>query len=90
MPLITVAISTFRETYFERVVQLLNQLKTQTFRDFMVIVVVNGNQSYFTKLSNWANQNKKSEYRLDVVFNPVDGGIAHSRNISLKSNAHIE
>lgn len=80
----TVAVSTFREGYFDWVVQLLDSLKDQTFKDFEVLLVVNGNRGYFVNLQETINV-KDLPYKINVVFNPVDMGIAHARNIGLKN-----
>jgi GT2 family glycosyltransferase len=87
MPRLTVAVSTFRETYFELVIQLLKCLENQTFRDFKVLIVVNSNERYFQKLFNKVNHksNPNTAFEVDVIFNPTDLGIAHARNISLKT-----
>lgn len=81
---ITVAFSTFRETYFEWVVELLKSLETQTMQDFEVIVVVNGNKRYFEKLLDAVKCETEISHEINVIFNSVDKGIAHSRNIALK------
>jgi GT2 family glycosyltransferase len=81
---ITVAFSTFRETYFEWVVELLKSLENQTMEDFEVIVVVNGNKRYFKKLLDAVKCETKISHEINVIFNSVDKGIAYSRNIALK------
>lgn len=81
---ITVAFSTFRETYFEWVIELLNSLENQTAEDFKVIVVVNRNKRYFNKLVDTVKHETEINHETNVIFNSVDKGIAHSRNIALK------
>jgi GT2 family glycosyltransferase len=80
----TIAVSTFREKYFDWVIQLLDSLKDQTFKDFEVLLVVNSNHRYFANLQEMVNV-KDLPYEINVVFNPVDMGIAHARNIGLKN-----
>lgn len=82
---ITVAFSTFRETYFEWVIGLLKALEKQTIKDFDVIVIVNRNKRYFKKLLDTIKYGTKMSYETNVIFNPFDKGIAHSRNIALKN-----
>jgi len=82
---ITVAFSTFRETYFEWVVELLKSLEKQTIQNFDVIVVVNRNEQYFKKLLDFTKNGTRMNYEINVVFNRFDKGIAHSRNIALKN-----
>lgn len=82
---ITVAFSTFRETYFEWVVELLKALEKQTVEDFDVIVIVNQNKRYFKKLLDAIKCRTKMNYETNVIFNPFDKGIAHSRNMALKN-----
>jgi GT2 family glycosyltransferase len=81
---ITVAFSTFRETYLEWVVELLKSLENQTMQDFEVIVVVNGNKCYSKKLLDAVKYETAISHEINVIFNSVDKGIAHSRNIALK------
>lgn len=81
---ITVAFSTFRETYFEWVVELLKSLENQTMEDFEVIVVVNGNKRYFKKLLDAVKCETEISHEINVIFNSLDKGIAYSRNIALK------
>ncbi len=85
MPSVTVAVSTFREGYFDWVIQLLNSLKNQTFKDFRVLLVVNSNYGYYTKLQKALSNAKDFPYEITIVFNPTDKGIAHARNIALKN-----
>ncbi len=82
MPVITVAVSTFRESYFDWVLELLNSLKYQTFKDFTVLLIVNSNYNYFKKL----NEIKKAStfpFRINIIYNSQEKGIAHARNIAL-------
>jgi glycosyltransferase involved in cell wall biosynthesis len=85
-PKIAVAISTFRLSYFEWVATLLRSLQNQTLTPAEVIVVVNESKRYYEKLSEFA-KSKIHEERLDVniILNPIEKGIAHSRNIALRS-----
>ncbi|MFX0209604.1 MAG: glycosyltransferase family 2 protein, partial [Candidatus Hodarchaeota archaeon] len=69
---------------FEWVVELLKALEKQTIEDFKVIIIVNGNMRYFRKLSNVVKNEIEAIYEIQVVFNPTDKGIAHSRNIALE------
>ncbi len=82
---ITVAVSTFRETYFEWVIELLKALEKQTIEDFDVIVIVNRNERYFKKLLDATKHLSGLNYEINVVFNPFDKGISHSRNMALKN-----
>jgi len=82
--IVTVAFSTFRETYLEWVVQLLKSLENQTMEDFEVVIVVNGNNRYFKKLQDAVKYETEVNHKINIIFNPVDKGIAHSRNIALK------
>jgi GT2 family glycosyltransferase len=81
---IVVAFSTFRETYFEWVIELLEALEKQTLEDFKTIIVVNGNMRYFKRLSDAVKYKTETGYEIQVLFNPTDKGIAHSRNIALE------
>jgi len=81
---VVVAFSTFRETYFEWVIELLEALEQQTIEDFKAIIVVNGNKRYFKRLSNVVKYETEASYEIQVIFNPTDKGIAHSRNILLE------
>lgn len=81
---ITVAFSTFRETYLEWVIQLLKSLENQTMEDFEVAIVVNGNNRYFKRLQDTVKSETEVNHKINIIFNPVDRGIAHSRNIVLK------
>ncbi len=83
-PLLTVAVSTFRETYFDWVVQLLESLENQTFGDFEIVLVVNRNQAYFERLQTKVKTETHMQHKVRIVFNPVDKGIAHARNIALR------
>ncbi len=85
MPSITVAVSTFRENRFDWVMQLLVALKTQTFKDFKVLLLVNSNKKYFKRLQTAVNDSKEFSFEIKVVFNPEERGIAHDRNIALKN-----
>jgi glucosyl-dolichyl phosphate glucuronosyltransferase len=80
----TVAVSTFREGYFDWVIQLLDSLKNQSLKDFEVFLVVNSNHRYFLNLQETINA-RDLPYKIKMVFNPVDRGIAHARNIALKN-----
>jgi GT2 family glycosyltransferase len=81
---ITVAVSTFKPSYFQWVVELLRSLESQTI-DFQVILIVNSNKEYFGRLLDFVECENPSNQKVDVVFNPVDKGIAHSRNVALES-----
>ena len=81
---IVVAFSTFRETYFGWVIELLEALEKQTIENFKAIVVVNGNMRYYKRLLNVVKYETKASYEIQVIFNPTDKGIAHSRNIALE------
>ena len=81
---IVVAFSTFRETYFGWVIELLDALEKQTIEDFKAIIVVNGNKRYFKRLLDVAKHKTEASYEIQVIFNPTDKGIAHSRNIALE------
>lgn len=81
---IVVAFSTFRETYFPWVIELLEALEKQTIENFKAIIVVNGNKRYFKRLSNVVKHETEASYEIQVIFNPTDKGIAHSRNIALE------
>jgi GT2 family glycosyltransferase len=80
---ITVAFSTFRETYFKWVIELLKALERQTMQDFSVIAVVNENVNYFKKLLNIVRHETEVGHEIEVIFNPIDKGIANSRNVAL-------
>ena len=80
---IVVAFSTFRETYFGWVIELLEALEKQTIEDFKAIIVVNGNKRYFKRLLNVVKHKTEASHEIQVIFNPTDKGIAHSRNIAL-------
>jgi glucosyl-dolichyl phosphate glucuronosyltransferase len=84
MTRITVAVSTFRESYFEWVIQLLASLKNQTYKNFKVLLVVNGNFRYFEKLKKTIGTRIDLWFEIDILFNPTDLGIAHARNMALK------
>jgi len=81
---IVVAFSTFRETYFEWVIELLEALEKQTIKNFKAIIVVNGNMRYYKRLLNVVKHENEASYEIQVIFNPTDKGIAHSRNIALE------
>jgi len=81
---ITVAFSTFREEYLEWVLELLRSLEKQTYKDFEVTIIVNSNKRYFHTLLNALENETKIGREVDMIFNSVDKGIAHSRNIALK------
>jgi len=81
---ITVAFSTFREMSFEWVIELLKSLVKQTIKDFEVVIIVNGNKRYFEKLLGTVKNEIDTGYKIDMIFNSVDKGIAYSRNIALK------
>jgi len=81
---VVVAFSTFRETYFGWVIELLEALEKQTIEDFKAIIVVNGNKRYFKRLLDVAKHKTEASYEIQVIFNPTDKGIAHSRNIALE------
>jgi GT2 family glycosyltransferase len=81
---ITVAFSTFREGYFEWVIELLEALERQTVKDFEVVIVVNRDKQYFKRLRSVVKNEAKFSYKMQVIFNPVDKGIAYARNIALK------
>lgn len=81
---ITVAFSTFRRTYLEWVVELLGLLENQTIKDFEVMVVVSGNKHYYEKLLDVVKNETEVSHKISVIFNSIDKGIAHSRNIALK------
>jgi len=81
---ITVAFSAFREEYPEWVLELLKSLKKQTVKDFEVTIIVNSNKGYFNKLLDTVKRKADTSYEINMVFNTVDKGIAHSRNIVLK------
>jgi len=83
---ITVAISTFRKSYFNWVAELLKSLENQTLKCFDVIVVVSKDIDYGRKISEFV-KSKMDTRRLNVniVFNYVEKGIAHSRNLALRS-----
>jgi GT2 family glycosyltransferase len=81
---ITVVVSTFREGYFGWMLQLLDALKNQTLKDFEVLIVVNSNHRYFLDLQNTVKK-ANFPYKTKIIFNPVDNGIAHARNIGLKN-----
>lgn len=82
--IITVAFSTFRENYLKYVVELLKTLEKQTIDKFEVIVVVNSNKHYFKELLNAVKNGNEISYEIQILFNPIEKGIAHSRNIALK------
>jgi len=81
---VTVAFSAFREEYLEWVLELLKSLKKQTVKDFEVTIIVNSNKGYFNKLLDTVKNRADIGYEINIVFNTVDKGIAHSRNIALK------
>jgi GT2 family glycosyltransferase len=81
---ITVAFSTIREEYFERVLELLKSLEKQTVKDFEVLIVVNSNKHYFRKLLHTLENGNRVGYKISLFFNSVDKGIAYSRNIALR------
>ena len=82
--IITVAFSTFKETSLQLVLELLRALGKQTVEDFDVTIVVDGNRRYFRKLVDEAIHGTGMSRGIDIVFNPVDRGISHSRNIVLQ------
>jgi glucosyl-dolichyl phosphate glucuronosyltransferase len=82
MPLLTVAVSTFRKSYLNRVTRLLRSLQNQTFKDFTVLLVVNTDATYYETLLKTIPALNLS-FSVNVLFNPIDLGIAHSRNLSL-------
>jgi glucosyl-dolichyl phosphate glucuronosyltransferase len=84
LPKVTVAVSTFRESYFDWMLQLLNSFKRQTFMDFNVLLIVNTNHKYFKKLRD-AIKSKDYPFEIQIIFNPVDHGIAFARNLALKN-----
>jgi len=84
---ITVAISTFRESYIGWVIDLLKALETQTIQDFEIVVVVNDNHHYYLRLANVVKRRNFNNRRIILVFNPNDKGIANARNIALY-NSH--
>jgi glucosyl-dolichyl phosphate glucuronosyltransferase len=88
MAIVTVTFSTFRETYFNWVISLLNSLEKQTFKDFNVLIVVCSNEKYFSLLKKAITIKKFVDvsFRIDLIFDPIDRGIAHSRNIGLQSS----
>jgi GT2 family glycosyltransferase len=67
------------------VIQLLTSLNTQNFKDFTVLLVVNGNRRYFKKLQNKINDSKIFQCEINIIFNPTEKGVAHARNIALKN-----
>ena len=81
---ITVAVSTYRETYAGWVIELLKSFEYQTIEDFEVIVVVNRNKHYYEQVLSAVESETKIASRTTVVYNPWDKGISHSRNIALK------
>ena len=82
---ITVAISTFNESRFNWVVELLESLQNQTLKDFEVIIIVNENEDYFKKLAEIAESKiDVRKLKVKVSFNPAENGIAHSRNLALR------
>jgi glucosyl-dolichyl phosphate glucuronosyltransferase len=85
MTSVTVAVSTFRESYFEWVMQLLDSLKNQTYKNFKVLLVVNGNNRYFEKLQNSIDNRIDLSFEVNVFFNSTERGIAYARNIALKN-----
>jgi GT2 family glycosyltransferase len=64
---------------------LLISLNNQTFRDFDALVVVNRDIKYFDKLVNKIKDWKELAFEVNVVFTPENLGIAHDRNIALKT-----
>ena len=80
---ITVAFSTFREARFKWVIELLRSLDTQSMNDFKIVVVVDKNKQYYERLADAVEKETAIKCRTNVIFNPVDKGIAHSRNIAL-------
>ena len=85
MSRLTVAFSTFRESRFSWVKQLLISLQNQTFGDFKVLLIVNHDRKYFNRLVNEIGDWKELTFEVNVVFNPDNLGIAHDRNIALKN-----
>jgi glucosyl-dolichyl phosphate glucuronosyltransferase len=82
---VTIAVSTFRESYFGWVLELLHSLLQQTFDDFEILLVVNTDQKYFDKLEAIINNKMDKQHRIRIIFNPIDYGIAHARNVALKN-----
>lgn len=85
--IVTVAISTFKDSRFNWIEDLVKSLEKQTIQDFEVIIVVSRDRQYFKKLKNKVENELDIKYKINVVFNAHDKGIAHSRNTAL---AHIK
>lgn len=83
---ITVALSTFREAYYEWVIELLKSLKDQFIDNFEVLIVVSGNRRYSRMLEKSVKRNLKLGFPTGILYNPLDRGIAHSRNIILEES----
>jgi glycosyltransferase involved in cell wall biosynthesis len=80
----TIAISTYKRSSFGWVVELLKSLENQSLRDFEIILVVNRDARYFEKLRHFLKRDG-TDCIVNVIFNPVDKGIAYSRNIALQN-----
>jgi glycosyltransferase involved in cell wall biosynthesis len=82
---VTVAISTFRASSCGWLLDLLQSLDRQTV-DFRTIIVVNSDQRYFEELESVVHDKYLANRRVDVLFNPVDKGIAFARNIAMRES----
>lgn len=91
MEYVTVAFSTFRESRLSWVLEMLKTLNKQVFKSFRVLIIVNSNKKYFNTLKEAINNKNlvNGSYKIDILFNPTDLGIAHDRNLALK-NTHTK
>jgi GT2 family glycosyltransferase len=81
--LLSVVVSAFSLGRIGDLIDLLDGLAKQTYREMETIVIIDESHELFSKISDYTKNNHYNNVR--TVFNPCNNGLSYSRNLGIEN-----